>query len=185
MEKRLGEKLPITNTILAVVGVAGVISLAAVAPGVIGILGPLMKQKRRYRTPRYLEGRIGVLQKRGLVRVWHDQGERRVKLTEKGERALAQYQLEENKKVPKKWDGKWRLVIFDIHEYKRGVRDRFRETIMRYGFLRLQNSVWVYPYDCEDLVIFLKADNRLGTELLYIVSEKVENDGWLKQKFGL
>ena len=53
------------------------------------------------------------------------------------------------------------------------------------GFLRLQDSVWVYPYDCEDFVALLKADLRLGREMLYIIAEKIENDGWLRQEFNL
>lgn len=179
------KRVPVTNILLAVIGTAGVIALAAVAPGAMSILAPLARGKRRYQTPRYLEGKIGTLQKRGLLKVWQDRGEAKVRLTPKGERLLAKQLLTKQKPIPKKWDGKWRLVIFDIHEKKRGVRDHFRREIAQYGFLRLQNSVWVYPYDCEELIIFLKADHLIGTEMLYIVSEKIENDSWLKQKFGL
>ena len=53
------------------------------------------------------------------------------------------------------------------------------------GFLRLKDSVWVYPYDCEDLVTLMKADFKIGKDILYIIAETIENDSWLKKEFGL
>jgi len=53
------------------------------------------------------------------------------------------------------------------------------------GCVRLQNSVWVYPYDCEEVVELLKANYKIGEELLYIIAEKIEGDQWLKKYFKL
>ena len=53
------------------------------------------------------------------------------------------------------------------------------------GFIRLQDSVWVYPYDCEDLMALLKADLKLGSAVLYMVVEHIENDKHLRAEFGL
>ena len=86
---------------------------------------------------------------------------------------------------PPRWDGKWRLVVFDIREYKRAVRDKVRNELSAFGFRRLQQSVWVYPYDCEEMVVLLKADHRIGREVLYITAGKIENDLWLRSEFGL
>jgi hypothetical protein len=44
--------------------------------------------------------------------------------------------------------------------------------------------VWVYPYDCEDLITLLKADFKIGKDLLYVITESIENDKWLRQSFG-
>ena len=49
----------------------------------------------------------------------------------------------------KKWDGYWRVVIFDIPETIRGLRDVFREKIRGWPFYKLQNSVFVCPYECR------------------------------------
>ena len=49
----------------------------------------------------------------------------------------------------------------------------------------LQDSVWLYPYDCEDLVTLLKADLKIGNAILYIIAEKIENDSHLKAHYHL
>ncbi len=53
------------------------------------------------------------------------------------------------------------------------------------GFARLQDSVWVYPYDCEDLMALLKADLKIGAAVLYMVVEHIENDKQLQTQFAL
>jgi len=49
----------------------------------------------------------------------------------------------------------------------------------------LQDSVWVYPYDCEDFINLMKADFKIGKDLLYVVADKIENDKFLAQHFKL
>ena len=88
-------------------------------------------------------------------------------------------------KKPRKWDGRWRIVIFDVWERRRAVRDQLRRMLVKAGFRRVQDSVWVYPYDCEELLTFLRADLRLGKGILYIIAEGIENDRQLRQWFGL
>ncbi len=86
---------------------------------------------------------------------------------------------------PRIWDQKWRIVIFDIWERRRGVRDKLRRMLEKAGFRRIQDSVWVCPYDCEELVTFLRADLRLGDGILYLIAEGVESDAKLRKLFGL
>ena|SRR3989344_9604462 len=60
------------------------------------------------------------------------------------------------------WDGKWRLVSFDIPETKRTVRDLLRNRLKEWGFTRMQNSVWRSKVDCAlQIKIFIK---ELGIE---------------------
>src|SRR3989338_355512 len=106
--------------------------------------------------------------------------------TIKGRRAFQVMTLSEQiRKKPRRWDKKWRLLIFDITESKRGLRAKVRNTLSTMGFRKLQNSVCAYPYDCEDLIALLKADFEIGKELLYIIADEVENDHWLKREFQL
>ncbi len=86
---------------------------------------------------------------------------------------------------PKKWDKKWRILIFDIREERKGLRDKLRKTLVSIGFVRLQDSVWVYPYDCEDLITLLKADFKIGKDVLYIIADEIENDRAICDYFGL
>jgi DNA-binding transcriptional regulator PaaX len=86
---------------------------------------------------------------------------------------------------PARWDGKWRVLMFDIWERRRDVRDKLRRALQGAGFCELQNSVWVYPYDCEDLLVFLRADLRLGSGIIYLIAEGVEGDANLRKHFEL
>ena len=108
-------------------------------------------------------------------------------LTEEGKRFAKKLHAAESIRIrpPRVWDQKWRIVIFDIWERRRGVRDKLRRTLEKVGFRRIQDSVWVCPYDCEELVAFLRADLRLGEGILYLIAEGVENDAKLRKLFDL
>src|SRR3989338_11231744 len=170
------------RVILETVAAVGVLSMALVAPNAIQTLrksGFLLKirQKEIINLSRYRLVQKGLLSRddRGFL-----------KLTSKGEERLRQCELHDYKIAkPKKWDKKWRMLIFDVREERKSLRDKIRRTLIAIGFERLQYSVWVYPYDCEDLITLLKADFKIGKDLLYIISDSIENDTWLKKHFNL
>ncbi len=58
-------------------------------------------------------------------------------------------------KKPKRWDGKWRLVLFDIPEKDRLFRDILREHLKALKFYKLQHSVFVSPYPFEKQMLEL------------------------------
>jgi hypothetical protein len=84
-----------------------------------------------------------------------------------------------------RWDKKWRIVIFDIWEKRHAVRNRLRDLLKRNGFVMIQNSVWVYPYDSEELLVFLRTHLSVGRGILYIVADEIENDTVLRKHFKL
>ena len=88
-------------------------------------------------------------------------------------------------KKPRRWDGKWRIVIFDIWERRRSTRNRFRYLLQKIGFKKIQHSVWMYPYDCEEVLAFIRTDLRLGGGVIYLIAEGIENDESLRIKFNL
>lgn len=177
------KKGEVDRIILGSIGLVGLVALAVIAPNALQLLRVFRKKHARYSSPAYVTSIVKRLEKKGLVELVRDHGKVLVRVTPKGELELLKSKQHTTKKP--KWDGKWRLVIFDIKESRRGVRAKIRQDIMEFGFERLQNSVWVYPYDCEELIVLLKASCYIGKEVLYIVSEKIENDGWLRKKFGL
>jgi DNA-binding transcriptional regulator PaaX len=108
-----------------------------------------------------------------------------LRLTERGKRELLRMQLTEDLLKKKRWDGCWRVLIFDIPEKKRSMRAKIRQSLVNVGFLKLQNSVWIYPYDCEDFVALMKADLKIGKDLLYMVVDELEGDTWICDTFGV
>ena len=190
--KRSVAKLPygtIGRALLGTVAVAGVLAVGLAAPGIFQVVKMLEKQYRkdyqRYRVPSYARKVVQGLVDKKLIRVFERRGEMMMSLTEKGERELMRYKLREKSLKKWHWDKKWRLIIFDIAEKKRLKRDYVRKNMQSFGFVKLQDSVWVYPYECEQVVNLLKAEYRLGKELLYVVAGEIENDEWLRKKFSL
>ena len=109
-----------------------------------------------------------------------------VELTSAGQKILSRLSLGQLKPPkPKRWDRQWRIVIFDIPERRRKIRDHLRMMLESIGFLKLQESVWIYPYDCEDLVNLLRTEFLIGKEALYIVAQDVEGDGRLRRTFDV
>ena len=85
----------------------------------------------------------------------------------------------------KKWDGKWRVVIFDVWEKAREKRDSLRYEIKHFGFIQLQRSVWIYPYECADFIELLKTDLSFGKNIRYMVVQKLDHDDKLRKYFKL
>jgi len=57
-----------------------------------------------------------------------------------------------------RWDGLWRIVSFDIPEQLKGRRESLREKIERIGMGRLQESLYITPFDFgTDLQEFVQA----------------------------
>jgi DNA-binding transcriptional regulator PaaX len=109
-----------------------------------------------------------------------------LRLTKRGEQKLRYIQLHEFAlQKPRKWDERWRVLIFDIPEKRRGLREKIRGILMLIGFIRLQDSVWIYPYPCEDLIALLKADLKVGKDMLYMIVDTLEYDKPIRQKFSL
>lgn len=49
---------------------------------------------------------------------------------------------------PKK-DGVWKLIIFDIPEKQKSVRNFLRARLIALGFKKWQNSIWASPYELD------------------------------------
>ncbi len=170
----------INTAIIKTLAVGGMLTVALMAPNALqvlkqfGLSKPEKKKQGISRSVRrLLEG--------GYIKETSGQ----IELTLKGEHLAAL--LGEGRLVthkPRRWDGKWRVLIFDIPERRRRVRDQIRHTLMTLGFVRLQNSVWVHPYDHEDLITLLKTDFHIGRDVLYLIAD-IEDDRPLRKAFNL
>ena len=107
-------------------------------------------------------------------------------LTKNGQNILNNWQMSDYQiKKPRKWDKKWRGIIFDIPEKYKAKRDYVRNILSEVGFRRLQNSVWVYPYDCEEVMSLMKVNLGIGQYLLYMIVDQIEDDRHLRMDFDL
>ena len=175
----------IQRAVLSALAIGGILAVSMVAPNVVQLLGP--KSLIGKRINETTKKSITSLQKKGYVVVSSKKGGPFIRLTKAGERFLeiAEHRSLDKIYTQKKWDGHWRLVIFDIPESRRKVRIRVATMLRSFGFTRLQDSVWVYPHDCEELIALLKADLLLRREVLYAVAVEIEHDDWLRRRFGV
>jgi len=163
----------------------GVVVVAATIPNAAQLLRFFPGYKKGARFNYQAKTALGRLAAKGLVTFIEEDGKRFARVTEKGELIL---QMETEKVAmtkKRKWDRRWRVVIFDIPERRRSVRVRLRLFMEEYGFVRLQDSVWIYPYDCEDLITLTKANFRIGADVLYMIVERLEYDKHLREHFKL
>ena len=171
----------VQQAILATIASVGILSVALIAPPVIGALAKLgiLPSSRKSEV---IKSAASRLKNKGLLKFENGH----YILTASGEKILKRWQLADYKLTkPKKWDKKWRVVIFDIPERKKSVRDKIRQIFVEAGFRRLQDSVWIYPYDCEDVIGLLKTEFGIGRDLLYVIADQIENDKYLRQEFNL
>ena len=76
---------------------------------------------------------------------------------------------------PKRWDGQWRLVIFDIPKNLHQKRNALRRKLKELGFLQCQKSVWIHPFPCIEEVEFLKNLLRIKPYVkIFLVSEMTD-----------
>ena len=84
---------------------------------------------------------------------------------------------------PEKWDKHWRLVIFDIPEEKHIERASFTGKIKQLGFQHLQQSVWVHPFPCKEVVARIVTEYSIEKYVTYIETSHIDNDHLLKKRF--
>lgn len=185
---QIRKRVPITNLLLRSFAVAGVVSIALVAPKMIRLLKKLDRPAKN-RAQLYQRIRQGVkrLEEEGLVTVSGEHGKRRILITEKGRKMMREIEFREHT-IPEQafWDGKWRVLIFDISERRRRTRNQLRRLLGGAGFVRIQDSVWVYPYPCDEFVSLVRAHLKSGVgEVRSFVAEALESDKTLRDHFRL
>ena len=129
---------------------------------------------------------LRALKTRGYVKVIQkSDGAMAAELTEKGRSRAMRFPLDDLKlSKPKRWDGKWRIVIFDIAEKRRKIRNALRWRLKNLGFYELQRSVFVVPYPCEDEITILV--NAFGLqEEVRIIEGGLSYDKDLRKKFKI
>lgn len=177
-------KMAIQTAILRTLYVGGMLTLALMAPKLSRILpGPDGGKENR----KLLYDRIRLARNRLKQLELVEETDGRLRLTKKGsahiERILMhEYQIPE----PVRWDGKWRILMFDVSERRRRIRFQLRQLLQGAGFVLLQDSVWVHPYPCDEFVALVRAHLASGIgELRAVVAEALESDRSLRDHFDL
>ena len=135
-----------------------------------------------------LRKRFFRLERNGLIHITGEGRRREIHLTTQGEKKIdALYAGAYIIPMPARWDGKWRLVMFDVPEKRKKVRDILRMLLRSAGFIHFQDSAWIQPYPCDELVTLLRSHLGSGKgEIRYLaVSFVDESDYVFRKHFNL
>jgi len=149
----------------------------------------LMKKISPHQTVKKKRARCAFdyLKRRGLVEIKSEGHDVCIVLTEEGRKRAGKYQIDDLEiERPKKWDKKWRVVIFDIPNVVGASRNVFRKKLKEFGFYSLQKSVWVYPYSCKEEIALLREFFGLNKKQIRVLEvNKMEDDKLLRDCFKL
>lgn len=179
-----------TKAILEFLGMGGILLAAIAAPNAVSAFRFLLKDENYVSWKKFNQSTvrqyIGRLEKRKLIKRKMRGGRSEMILTKKGREELLKYDIDKIKlKNDKQWDGKWRVIIFDISENKKQARDALRSKFKYLGMLQLQKSVFIYPFDCKKEIDFISDFFEVGEDILYLESEVKDIGEKLEKYFNV
>lgn len=127
---------------------------------------------------------IKRLKKKGYIALTKSPKGFVARLLKKSRKRLKRILLEDLK-LPQglKWDGKWRLYIFDIPEKYRSARDTLRAKLKSMGMYNIQRSVFAYPFDCREELEFLGEYYEVSDYSTYVETSYSDIDKELRKYF--
>ena len=134
---------------------------------------PSTKSKETYALTRSIKNLVEA----GYAEM-HDSGQKNyVRITTKGKTKLDSIMLEgADALVPTTWDGFWRIIIIDIPEERKNERESLRYLLKKANFVCIKNTVWISPLPYENLFMNIKKDLNFTTELMIIVTDKLDEE---------
>jgi DNA-binding transcriptional regulator PaaX len=111
----------------------------------------------------------------GLVDCFQSDRQPFFRLSEEGRKKINSNAIDDNTAIiSKNWDGQWRIIILDLPEDRKNEREALRYLLKKAGFACIKNSVWISIYPYENLFINIKKDLGLTTEMIIMVTDKID-----------
>ena len=113
----------------------------------------------------------------GLVECYKSEYQPYFRLSEEGRKKLNYNALNDDTAiVSNNWDGFWRIIILDLPEERKSEREALRYLLKKAGFICIKNSVWISMHPYDHLFNNIKKDLNLTTELMIIVTNKIDEE---------
>ena len=180
-----------TKFLLTFIAIGGVSVVGASLPGLIKAIGFFSGKRKRHIYPKKkIANSLAYLKRERLIEIVEEKnGKMLVRLTNKGKKRLAEYSIDMVEiKKPEKWDGKWRVLMFDIPAHPKKyhyARETLRNKIKEIGFFQIQKSVWAYPYECEDELLFIAEVFKVQQYIEILTVERFLHEKRVREKFFL
>lgn len=177
---------PTTQKVLLLLMGGSALALSASPVGYFSIIGVIVKAWKEINR-RALHSAIKSLYRSKLIDAKDNpNGSVTIVLTENGKKCALRYDIE-TIKIPtmKKWDGKWRVILFDIPEKSKKARNALAKLLQEMGCVKFQKSVFVCPYECKKEVDFVIEFFNLRPYVRYMIADHIDNELDFKRKFDL
>lgn len=175
MESEQGSTKGLTKTLITALGAGGIVVTAIAMPGAGYLYKEIQKKKLlKKQNMRRLKAAIKRLERQQVVS-WHETGDHvTLTLTEHGRKKVLQYAIDDlTLQQQDKWDGYFRIVIFDIPEEKKVAREMLRKKLRELGFQKLQKSAFITRLECKNEIDFLRHNLEIAQHVTYILAREV------------
>ena len=166
--------------ILQTIGVGAVVLGTLLIPGLPMALSPLMilGKAEKQNTKRSIKR----LEEKDIIYLSGD----KIKLTKKGRELLKRIEAEDIViEKPDKWDHVWHVVAYDIPDDDKQERDYFRTKLEELGFIKVQESMYVFPYDCVQEIAVFAQSLGISPHVLHLTTSKLPRQADYVKKFDL
>ncbi|MBI2448091.1 hypothetical protein HYV44_00820 [Candidatus Microgenomates bacterium] len=130
------------------------------------------------------------LHQKGMIRFSYRGNDRTFRFTKKGIKKwqelmrVGEFEAMQIKR-PEKWDGKWRIIIFDIPDRKKKARDALRGRLKMLGFFQMQKSIFIHPYASLEQIEAVREFYSIKRHVKIIVTDFLEDGDKLKKYFDI
>lgn len=187
---------PKTEEVLILLGAGTFLAASIIFPGLPMAAKPFIdaakeanRNKRQKEWEKFNLWRLRQVVKRmqssKLVEIKEEKGIPIIKITHKGKQKLLRYKVDKMVLDESNWDGKWRLIIYDVAKTKRANSEMFRTMLNKLRFLKLQKSVYLTPFKCEDEIEYLRLLFEIGNEVQILKVGSLENEAAYRRYFGI
>lgn len=149
-----------SHKILKIIALSGATIIAASNPYFGLRLGNILdKELKRKKRKEFQKAIYNLRKKKRLNVTPNPDGTFTLEITQIGKNIVEKYDIDSLKvKKPDEWDGGWRVISFDIPKEKQAARQALLAKLKELGFIMLQKSIWVHPFECrKELAVIAKA----------------------------
>ena len=149
------------------------------------LVNPILKDIHNY-TAKQLTTAIVDLKRQKLIQKKKDyNGSILVSLTDKGILRAINYKFRRLEHKKQKWDGKWRMVAFDIPRECEKGRKALVYRLKMGGFYEMQESIFLYPYDCKNEIDAITKFFKIEKYVKFGLLDCIDDQDKIKIRFGI
>lgn len=177
----------IGRALLAAIALAGILAIAAITPNIFSAFGRVRKFNHTSYNEKQIRRSFYYLRSKKLVRIIDGKdGISKVKINRLGLSKLKEFAIDAMSiRIPEKWDGKWRAVVFDVPEKHKAARESLRRKLKGLGFYQFQRSIFLHPFAIDDEVLFIASFFGIERFIEIFTIENMLDDKPLKSHFNI